>query len=322
MIWLVLAAAVLTWGLTAAYITVMTARGNLDQPNHRSMHDRPKPSGSGIVAIPVILALWWISGPVSGDLNRSLIPCALLLSLVGWIDDIYRLPAGKRLVTYLAVVGIYLALLPRSAQIFPVLPLLVERILLLFALAWFVNLFNFMDGIDGIAGSEAAFIGVGFVAVAGVAAPGSSLALLIAAAMLGYLWWNWAPGSVMMGDAGSIPLGFLTGALMLELAFKGHLAAALILPAYFCIDATITLVRRLMAGHRFQDSHKEHFYQRAAATCPTHATVVLAMMAANAGLLVAALLTRFNVVLGVVPAVLVMIGFFAWLSRVSKKTVV
>lgn len=319
MIWFALAAAVLTWGLTAAYIRVMTARGNLDQPNHRSMHVRPKPSGSGIVALPVILGLWWIAGPVPGDLSRSLIPCALLLSLVGWIDDIYNLPAGKRLVTYLAVIGIYLALLPRSAQIFPMLPLVLERVLLLIALAWFVNLFNFMDGIDGIAGSEAAFIGVGFVVVAGTAAPGASLAVLIAAAMLGYLWWNWAPGSVMMGDAGSIPLGFLTGALMLELAFKGNLAAALILPAYFCIDATITLARRMLAGHSFSDSHKEHFYQRAAAACSTHATVVLAMVIANIGLLSAAVLSRASSILGGVAAALVMIGFFVWLARTSKK---
>lgn len=318
MIWLALAAAVLTWGLTAVYITVMTARGRLDQPNHRSMHATPKPSGSGIIAIPVILALWWVSSPVAGDLNRALIPCALLFSVIGWIDDIYRLPASKRLVTYLAVIGIYLALLPRTAHIFPFLPLLAERALLLLALAWYINLFNFMDGIDGIAGSEAAAIGIGFVAVAGIAAPGASLAVLIAAAMLGYLAWNWAPGRVMMGDAGSIPLGFLTGALMLELAFSGQLAAALILPAYFCIDATVTLVRRLRAGHRFHDSHREHFYQRAAAACPTHATVVIGMIAANAGLVAAALISRTYSVLGVAAAALVMIGFFLWLAQLAR----
>ncbi len=97
MIWLTLAAAVLTWGLTAGYIKAMTARGRLDEPNHRSMHVTPKPSGSGIVAVPVILLLWWLSAPVPGDMNRALIPCALLLSVVGWMDDIYRLPASKRL---------------------------------------------------------------------------------------------------------------------------------------------------------------------------------------------------------------------------------
>lgn len=321
MIWLILAAAVLTWGLTAGYITAMTARGRLDEPNHRSMHVTPKPSGSGIVAIPIILALWWLSTPVSGDLNRALIPCALLLSVIGWIDDTYRLPASKRLVTYFAVIGIYLALLPRTAHIFPVLPLLAERLLLLVALAWFVNLFNFMDGIDGIAGSEAAAIGIGFVAVAGVAAPGASLALLITGAMLGYLVWNWAPGRVMMGDAGSIPLGFLTGALLLQLAYSGNLAAALILPAYFCLDASITLVRRLRAGHRFHDSHREHFYQRAAAASSTHATVVVAMLIANAGLVGAAVIARSYAIVGLVAAACIMVGFFMWLSQVARKKV-
>jgi UDP-N-acetylmuramyl pentapeptide phosphotransferase/UDP-N-acetylglucosamine-1-phosphate transferase len=318
MIWLALAAAVLTWGLTAAYIKVMTARGSLDQPNHRSMHDKPKPTGAGVVAIPVILALWWMSSPVAGDLNRALVPCTLILCLVGWIDDVYRMPASTRLVAYLAVVGIYLALLPQSARVVPFLPIVVERALLLVAWAWYVNLFNFMDGIDGIAGSEAVSIGIGFVVVAGIAAPGSSLALLIAAAMLGYLMWNWAPGSVMMGDAGSIPLGFLTGALMLELAVSGHLAAALILPAYFCIDATVTLVRRLRNGHRFHESHREHFYQRAAAAAPSHATVVLAMLVANAGLVAAAVLSGLQIVLGLGAAALVMAGFFMWLSQLAR----
>lgn len=319
MIWLTLAAAVLTWALTALYIKAMTARGRLDEPNHRSMHDTPKPSGAGLVAIPVILVLWWLSAPVPGDLNGALIPCALLLSVVGWIDDNYQLPAGKRLVTYFAVIGIYLALLPRTAHIFPLVPLLVERVVLLLALAWYVNLFNFMDGIDGIAGSEAAAIGIGFVAVAGIAVPGASLALLITASMLGYLAWNWAPGRVMMGDAGSIPLGFLTGALMLELAFSGQLAAALILPAFFCVDATITLARRLWAGHRFSDSHREHFYQRAAAACPTHATVVVAMLVADAGLVLAALISRVHTIVGLLLAALVLAGYFMWLSQVARK---
>jgi len=321
MIWFTLAAAVLTWGLTALYIQAMTARGRLDEPNHRSMHATPKPSGSGIVAIPLILGLWWLSAPGPGDLNRALIPCALLLSIVGWIDDIYRLPASKRLITYLAVIGIYLALLPRSAQIFPAVPLLLERAVLLLALAWFVNLFNFMDGIDGIAGSEAAAIGIGFVAVSGIAAPGASLALIIVAAMLGYLVWNWAPGRVMMGDAGSIPLGFLTGALMLELAFSGQLAAALILPAFFCLDASITLARRLRAGHSFHESHKEHFYQRAASACATHATVVIGMLLANAGLVASALISRAHVILGLIAAAIVMAGFFMWLSLMARKKV-
>lgn len=319
MIWLALAAAVLTWGLTALYIKAMTVQGRLDQPNHRSMHAIPKPSGSGLVAVPVLLACWWLASPVPGDLNRALIPCALLLSIVGWFDDIYRLPASKRLVAYLAIIGIYLALLPRSAQIFPFLPLVAERAVLLLALAWYVNLFNFMDGIDGLAGSQAASIGIGFVVVAGMAAPGASLALVIAGAMFGYLAWNWAPGRVMMGDAGSIPLGFLTGALMLELAFSGQLAAALILPAYFCIDATVTLVRRLRAGHRFHDSHKEHFYQRAAAACASHATVVTTAIVANAGLVAAALLSRAHALLGLLAAAMVMAAFFVWLSHVARK---
>lgn len=319
MIWLVLAAAVVTWGLTGVYIRAMIARGRLDVPNDRSMHALPKPSGAGIVVVPVILALWCLSTPSAGDLNRVLVPCALGLAVIGFIDDMFKLRARVRLCAQVAAIGIYLALLPRNAQILPFLPVLLERLVLALAFTWFVNLFNFMDGIDGIAGGEAASIGLGFVVVAGFAAPGSALASIIAAAMAGYLVWNWAPGRVMMGDAGSIPLGFLTGALLIELALAGYLAAAIILPLFFCLDATVTLVRRFLAGHRFYDAHRQHLYQRAALGCASHATVVSGMLLANLGLIAAAVLARNHAAWGLVFAGLILTAFVGWLSQLAAN---
>ena len=116
---------------------------------------------------------------------------------------------------------------------------------------WFVNLYNFMDGIDGIAGSETAAIGIGLAlfAIAGIgndpalAAP----AAVIAAAAIGFLVWNWAPARIFLGDVGSVPLGYLLGFLLLAAASRGHWKLALILPLYFLADATITLLRRLAA---------------------------------------------------------------------------
>ncbi len=118
----------------------------------------------------------------------------------------------------------------------------------------------------------------------------------------------------MMGDAGSIPLGFLTGALMLQWPFRATRGGAH-LPAYFCIDATITLVRRLAAGHRFHDSHREHFYQRAAAALPTHAPVVIGMIVASAGLIAAALISRGYPIVGLILGGMIMAGFFAGCRR-------
>ena len=116
---------------------------------------------------------------------------------------------------------------------------------------WFINLFNFMDGIDGIAGSEAAAIGLGLVLVAsigvasdlGIAVPAAA----IAAAALGFLVWNWTPARIFLGDVGSVPLGYVLGYLLRELALRGWWKAALILPLYFLADATLTLLRRLAA---------------------------------------------------------------------------
>lgn len=314
-----LAAAVLTWLLTAGYLRVMLARGRLDVPNARSMHKQPKPAGSGIVAIPIVILAGLLFGGFH-SLPFVLFAAALALSLLGWVDDMRGLPVGVRFAAQLLAIVAYLAVLPADARIAPFIPLVAERAVLVLAWGWYVNLFNFMDGIDGIAGSEAVSLALGFLAVAGFAAAGSGLAIAIAAAMLGYLAWNWAPGRVMMGDAGSIPLGYLTGALMLELAFAGHLAAAIILPLTFCFDATYTLARRLLAGKRPQEAHREHFYQRAALGCGSHATVVLGMIATNAVLIAAAALSIGHPILGLGIAVTAATFYFLWLSRLAGRS--
>jgi UDP-N-acetylmuramyl pentapeptide phosphotransferase/UDP-N-acetylglucosamine-1-phosphate transferase len=157
---------------------------------------------------------------------------------------------------------------------------------------WFVNLFNFMDGIDGIDGAEAAAIGLGVVLVAsvggaidlGLAAPAAA----IAAASLGFLVWNWAPARIFLGDVGSVPLGYLLGFLLFELARRGQWAAALILPLYFLADASLTLLRRLLRGERVWQAHREHFYQRAVQRGLSHDAVVLRVVAADLALIACA----------------------------------
>lgn len=315
-----LAAAVTTWILTAGYVRMMLAHGRLDFPNARSMHKQPKPAGAGIVAIPVILLTALVLGGFA-SLHPVLLGAALGLSLLGWVDDMRGLPARVRFAAQVVAIGLYLWALPAEARIAPLAPLLLERAVLALLWCWYVNLYNFMDGIDGIAGSEAVSLAIGFLAVAGLTATGSGLAIAIAAVMLGYLAWNWAPGRVMMGDAGSIPIGYLTGALMLELAFAERLVAALILPAVFWVDATSTLARRLAAGKAFYEAHREHLYQRAALGAGSHATVVLGMIAANVGLLAAALISISRPFWGAGLAVLVVACFFAWLLQLTRRSV-
>ncbi len=319
MIWLALAAALATWALTGGYIRLMDARGRLDVPNARSMHRKPKPTGAGIVAIPIVLAAWWLAGSDMFGLRGVVTVCALALCALGWRDDMHGLPVPVRFGAQIAAIAIYLALVPADMRILPMLPIVIERALLALAWTWYVNLFNFMDGIDGIAGSEAATLGAGFLIVAGLAAPGSALAAPILAVTLGFLVWNWEPGRVMMGDAGSIPLGYLTGLLMLELAFAGHVAAACILPLFFGADATITLARRLAAGKKPHEAHREHFYQRAALGCGSHATVVKGMIVANLGLVLSAVVASNYAALGIAAASLTMLLFFMWLARTANQ---
>jgi UDP-N-acetylmuramyl pentapeptide phosphotransferase/UDP-N-acetylglucosamine-1-phosphate transferase len=216
------------------------------------------------------------------------------LAALSWADDRRGLSPVVRLsVQVLAIAGL-LATLQPDLRALPLLPLAVERILLGLAWLWFVNLFNFMDGIDGLAGSEAIAVAVGYLVIAtlaGLMGPLWELTLIIAAATAGYLFWNWHPARVFMGDAGSIPLGFLLGWLMIDLALNGHWPAAVILPLYFTADATLTLAKRVLGGRKPWEAHRSHFYQRAVLGGAAPMAVVWRVNAANAGLVALAVIS-------------------------------
>src|SRR5207244_4349459 len=155
---------------------------------------------------------------------------------------------------------------------------------------WWINLFNFMDGIDGLAASEAAVIGGGLLAFAslgnGIDSATALLASGLIGAAIGFLPWNWSPARIFLGDVGSVPLGYLSGFLLLGLTARGHWKIALILPLYFLADATITLLRRLSRGDRVWQAHRQHFYQRAVRDGLGHAAVVKRVIAADLLLIV------------------------------------
>ena len=166
-------------------------------------------------------------------------------------------------------VGAGIASLPGDGLVFQgMVPAFVDHALAAAAWLWFVNLFNFMDGIDGLSGTEGASLGLGtfLLALLG-AAPAwlGPLGLALAGVSLGFLLWNWHPARIFLGDVGSIPLGYLAGWLLLALAAAGAWQAALLLPAYYLADATLTLARRVLHGRRVWQAHREHFYQRVVA---------------------------------------------------------
>ncbi len=285
---IVVGAGLIAWLGTGALIPLLRRRALLDRPNERSLHVLPTPRGGGIAVITAIVVAWW-SLTRLGLLALPAAPIlvgALILAAVSWADDLRGLPAVVRLAVQLVAIGLVLrAGLPAGLVFQGWLSPALDGIATAVVWLWFVNLFNFMDGIDGLAGSEAAAIGVGLLLFAVVGAgqnPGlAALSAAIVAAAGGFLVWNWAPGRIFLGDVGSVPLGYLLGFLLLDQAARGRWKLALILPLYFLADATITLLRRLARRERVWEPHRRHFYQGAVQRGFGHAAIVERVIAAD-----------------------------------------
>jgi UDP-N-acetylmuramyl pentapeptide phosphotransferase/UDP-N-acetylglucosamine-1-phosphate transferase len=216
------------------------------------------------------------------------------LAAVSWRDDRASLPVTIRLATQIVAVGLGLVAMPSSGLAFQgYLPPAVETALIALAWLWFINLFNFMDGIDGLSGVETLSIGIGacllLIAIS-LSAPVAILAAAMGGAALGFLFWNWSPAKLFMGDVGSIPLGFIAGFVLIYLAKEGHIMPALILPMYYLVDATATMLIRLSRNEAVWKAHRTHAYQIAAAAT-SHAGVATKIAALNFGLIILATLT-------------------------------
>jgi UDP-N-acetylmuramyl pentapeptide phosphotransferase/UDP-N-acetylglucosamine-1-phosphate transferase len=319
---LVIAAAVLGWSLVGIFTLVMSSWRRLEEPNERSMHSRPVPAGAGIAIVATALLLWPWWHTRTDELHLALLAGCVGLGLLSLADDHWRLSPALRFGAQAAVVGACLLALPMEARLVQILPLTLERCLQALAWLWFINLFNFMDGIDGLAGSETLAVAIGYLAVvayAGLDDPFWRLALVIAASTGGYLFWNWHPAMVFMGDAGSIPLGFLLGWLMLDLALAGEWPAGLILPLYFVADATLTLLGRARRGEKLWQAHRQHFYQRAVLGGTTPSGVVLRIGAANATLVALALFSVHHPLPALVAAAGLVWALLAHLKDLARR---
>lgn len=279
-----------SWLLTGRIRNWLVERAILDHPNDRSSHSIPTPRGGGWGVMLTLLPAWALIGAVMGDAGRVLPVLAGIAALmaVSWMDDRRGLGPAPRFLIQVAAVAGGLSALPGDGSVFQgLLPFWADRLAAAVGWLWFVNLFNFMDGIDGLAGTEAATIGAGLALVAALAglAPVTGLyGMAAAGAALGFLMWNWHPAKLFMGDVGSVPLGFALGWLLLGVAAAGYWAAALLVPAYFLADATFTLLRRLAEGKKVWQAHREHFYQKATQRGRSHAQVVRLVLALNAAL--------------------------------------
>ncbi len=323
MIWLLFlsaAIALLSAFTTAVLVGLLRRRAILDHPNARSSHERPTPRGGGLAVVPITLVAWVAGAGFDLPAGLAVILCgAVALALISWIDDLRSLPAALRLAVHAAIVGVGIIWLDDHGLIFQgLLPAWLDTLAAGILWLWFVNLFNFMDGIDGISGVETICIGAGLVALAAATAhatPPAWFGATLAAAAAGFLAWNWHPARIFLGDVGSVPVGFLLGFLLLALAARGYWAAALILPAYYLADATITLGRRAWRRERIWQAHAEHFYQQAVQSGMSHAQVSLAILAANLVLIGLALTSLSAPLTSLSGAALVVAILLAWMRR-------
>ena len=311
--------------LTLLMGAISRGTGAIDVPNARSSHGLPTPRGGGVAIVLVTtLALVWLAlhGAVGRELVWALAGGGLAVALVGFADDHRSLSAATRLSVHFGAALwalLWLGGLPplqMGAQV--VSSGWGGYVLGAFGIVWAINLFNFMDGIDGIAAGEAIFMATLGMVLGGAGAAGGvgAAALVFAAACGGFLLWNWPPARICLGDVGSGYLGFVVVVLALAATRRDPVAlwVWLILGGAFYVDATVTLVRRTLRGERVYQAHRSHAYQWLARRWGSHARVTGAVLAVNVlWLLPWALLASRRPRLGV-TAVLLAFGPLALLA--------
>ena len=280
--------------ITAGVRIVLVRHGVMDLPNSRSSHAVPVPRGGGVAIVVVFLSavVWlFLKHEIPGRLAWSLVGGGLAISIVGILDDRFTLPPWPRFAVHSLAAAWALWCLgwtqPSQLGNSTLFGIWAIRTAEFGGLVWLTNLFNFMDGIDGLAGMEGVCVSAfgGILLFRGGLPSYSQLSWLLAAASLGFLLWNWPPAKIFMGDVGSGFLGFTLGTLAL---FSSNLSPGVIWPwlillAAFFVDATVTLLRRMFSGARWYEAHRSHAYQHAAQAWTSHSKVTLAVGAINIG---------------------------------------
>ena len=242
----------------------------LAKPNARSSHRQPTPQGGGIAVIAAtivatVLGIFILGASFTASLRMAFVS-AVVMACVGAADDVRTLDVAPRLALQALAVLATIYALPDDLRVISFLPWWLERLLLFAGGVWFVNLVNFMDGIDWMTAAEIIPIAAALVVLGCLGAlvrDGIAVALALGGAMLGFAYFNRPTAKLFLGDVGSLPIGLITGWLLVLLAGNGQLTAALLLPLYYLADATLTLLRRLSNGERVWQAHRTHYYQRA-----------------------------------------------------------
>lgn len=323
---LILAAVFLSLLLTGLLRRYALARSLLDHPNARSSHTVPTPRGGGVAIVLTFLVglplLVWADAMAWREMV-GLGGAGALVALVGFLDDHGHIAARWRLLVHFAAASWALAWMGGLPPL-KVFGVMVDagwlaQVLAVLYLVWLLNLYNFMDGIDGLAGVEAISVcgGAALVCVLGTPVVLAWCApMLLLAAVAGFLCWNFPPARIFMGDAGSGFLGLMLGLLSIQAAWvsPAFFWAWLILLGVFTVDATLTLMRRLVRRQKPYEAHRSHAYQYASRKYGAHRLITLAVGVINLlWLLPLALLAGLGYVDGVI-GMLVAYTPLVWLA--------
>ena len=283
----------------AAFVAAGLIRANaqrlgvIQAPNARSSHTTPTPGGGGV---GIVLGGSLVLVAASAGAIEPFLPglvIGAMIAAVGFYDDRHPIPARLRLPGQLVLMAIAIWLaVPLDAlqqQTGIPLPAIAVAVIALVGAVYWINLFNFMDGIDGIAGAQAIFMLVGAAILATLRVPGFIDGPMfwclvgVTAATLGFLALNWPPARIFMGDAGSTYLGFILAFLALVTIADGTLSLPqwLILSAAFVTDASVTLIRRLLLRERVFEAHRRHAYQVLSRRWSSHQRVTLSFIGVN-----------------------------------------
>jgi len=283
----------LSWGLTRCITKIALRHSLLDIPNQRSSHCCPTPRGGGIA----ILLAFYLGGAYLVFTGKVAVPyllvlsgCGLGIAIIGLLDDLFHLTAFKRIIVHFGCALLAVQFLHSGSDIF--MPLgegissVIKLISLTVGIVWLINLYNFMDGIDGLAGSEAVSVAVGaslLLFYSGGQGSCFFLLLLFASSVFGFLVLNWSPARIFMGDVCSGFLGFFFAiiALFTVQSTKMTLSAWMILLGVFVADSTVTLLVRVSRGKRFYEAHCSHAYQILSRHLRSHKKVTIGVLAVN-----------------------------------------
>ncbi|CAM4464423.1 MAG: Decaprenyl-phosphate N-acetylglucosaminephosphotransferase [Legionellaceae bacterium] len=314
--------------LTGAIRFYALCHAIMDIPNERSSHHTPTPRGGGLaIAITFFLGIGVLifQKKIPSNLGFALLIPGFIIAAIGFLDDCYHISIFYRLIAHFtaAIVSLYYLDI-HSVTVFGPISIhitFLHKVFLIFIIVWFINLYNFMDGIDGLASSEALFVCLAIsLLLKGIHI--SFICGILIAAVSGFLIWNWPPAKIFMGDVSSSLLGFIFGILSIYTASQHYLTLTtwFILLAIFIADASFTLIRRILAREKWYTPHRSHAYQRLIHYGFSHQKVTLMLMAFNIGILFPlALLSiqylTWNLGLGLLAYV---ICIFIWRQIVNK----